>query len=95
VPCACIKLPTRFRDAEDAVKSRDGYNYDGYTLKVEFPRNNNGMRGGRGGGGGGGMGGDRGGRSGPPSRRSDFRAIITGLFSYFCNLANLFMLFFG
>lgn len=27
-----------FRDAEDAVHSRDGYDYDGYHLRVEFPR---------------------------------------------------------
>jgi len=26
------------RDAEDAVHSRDGYDYDGYRLRVEFPR---------------------------------------------------------
>lgn len=27
-----------FRDAEDAVRGRDGYDYDGYRLRVEFPR---------------------------------------------------------
>lgn len=27
-----------FRDAEDAVKSRDGYDFDGHRLKVEFTR---------------------------------------------------------
>lgn len=27
-----------FRDAEDAVRSRDGYDYDGYRLRVEFTR---------------------------------------------------------
>ncbi|KAK0416811.1 hypothetical protein QR680_012697 [Steinernema hermaphroditum] len=26
------------RDAEDAVRSRDGYDFDGYRLRVEFPR---------------------------------------------------------
>lgn len=26
-----------FRDAEDAVYGRDGYDYDGYHLRVEFP----------------------------------------------------------
>ncbi|VVC88297.1 unnamed protein product [Leptidea sinapis] len=35
------------RDADDAVRARDGYDYDGYRLRVEFPR---------GGGGGGGRG---------------------------------------
>uniref|UniRef100_A0A3Q3QEF7 Splicing factor, arginine/serine-rich 1 n=1 Tax=Monopterus albus TaxID=43700 RepID=A0A3Q3QEF7_MONAL len=36
------------RDAEDAVYGRDGYDYDGYRLRVEFPRSGRG--GGRGGG---------------------------------------------
>lgn len=27
-----------FRDAEDALRDRDGYDYDGYRLRVEFPR---------------------------------------------------------
>ena len=27
-----------FRDAEDAVNARDGYDYDGYRLRVEFPK---------------------------------------------------------
>ena len=27
-----------YRDAEDAVHARDGYDYDGYRLRVEFPR---------------------------------------------------------
>lgn len=74
------------RDASDAVYARDGYNYDGYTLRVEFPRGN-GQAGGRGGrfgsfGGGGdgrmGMGGGQGGRGGPPSRRSEFRVLVSG-----------------
>lgn len=71
---------TLCRDAEDAVHARDGYDYDGYRLRVEFPRG-----GGPGGfrgnsrGGGGGMG-DRGGRGrGPPARRSQFRVLVTGL----------------
>ena len=79
-----------FRDAEDAVYARDGYDYDGYRLRVEFPK----------GGGGsfrGGMGGGRGGRGeltiscgsrscmrtmywlGPPARRSQYRVMVTGL----------------
>ena len=51
------------RDAEDAVKGRDGYDFDGYRIRVEFPRlsskggghqpqRGGGYRGGRGGGGG-------------------------------------------
>ncbi|KAK2174991.1 hypothetical protein NP493_755g01032 [Ridgeia piscesae] len=75
------------RDASDAVYARDGYNYDGYTLRVEFPRGNgpSGRGGGRFGGsfGGGdgrmGMGGGPGGRGGPPSRRSEFRVLVSGL----------------
>ena len=68
--------------------ARDGYDYDGYRLRVEFPK----------GGGGsfrGGMGGGRGGRGdptiscgsrsctmywlGPPARRSQYRVMVTGL----------------
>lgn len=71
-----------FRDAEDAVSSRDGYDYDGYRLRVEFPRGGGrGGRGdGRGGGGdrGGGRGGDRGRGGGAPARRSQYRVVISG-----------------
>lgn len=55
------------RDAEDAVHARDGYNCDGYHLRVEFPRGT-------------GPGGRRGrGRGGPPSRRSEYRVLVSGL----------------
>ncbi|XP_075146301.1 serine/arginine-rich splicing factor 1-like [Haematobia irritans] len=74
------------RDADDAVKARDGYDYDGYRLRVEFPRGGGpgSYRGNRneGGGGGGGRGGrDGGGRGGrgPPTKRSQFRVQVTGL----------------
>lgn len=77
------------RDADDAVRSRDGYNYDGYTLRVEFPRGGGpGRGGGRGGGGYGGGGYDRGGGGGRggggrgggrPTRRSDYRVLVSGL----------------
>lgn len=81
-----------YSDAEDAVHARDGYNYDGYTLRVEFPRGagpggppgRGGFggdrfsgRGGRGGGGGGGGGMGRGG--GPASRRSEYRVLVSGI----------------
>jgi arginine/serine-rich splicing factor 1/9 len=64
------------RDADDAVYGRDGYDYDGYKLRVEFPR-----------GGGGSFRGGRSGASsssssrnrGPPSRRSNYRVMVTGL----------------
>lgn len=71
------------RDASDAVHERDGYNYDGYTLRVEFPRGGGpgGPRSGGGGGGYGFRGGGRGlsgGRGGPPSRRSEYRVLVSG-----------------
>ena len=59
------------RDAEDAVYARDGFDYDGYRLRVEFPKGGGGsFRGGRSGGGGG---------RGPPARRSQYRVMVTGL----------------
>lgn len=67
------------RDAEDAVHARDGYNYDGYKLKVEFPRGNGpGRR----------MGssgryvegrGSRGRGRGPPPTRSQYGVLVSGL----------------
>jgi len=66
------------RDAEDAVYARDGYDYDGYRLRVEFPKGGGGsFRGARSGGGGGE--GRGGGGRGPPARRSQFRVMVTGL----------------
>lgn len=71
-------------DASDAVRGRDGYNFDGYALRVEFPRGNTGGRGNTNGTGsynsfrrGFGRGG--GNNNGGPSRRSDFRVLVTGL----------------
>lgn len=64
------------RDAEDAVHARDGYDYDGYRLRVEFPRGG-GPRGFRDGGGRGGGSGGRG--RGPPARRSHYRVLVSGL----------------
>jgi len=68
------------RDAEDSVRQRDGYNYDGYTLRVEFPRGS-GAPGGRGGGfrGRGGFGGGMGRGGAPPSRRTQYRVLVSGL----------------
>lgn len=88
-----ISVLCLYSDAEDAIYERDGYNYDGYTLRVERPRGLGG--GGRGGsnrgssyrGGGGGYGGrdsygSRGRQSGPSSntRRSDYRIQASGTF---------------
>ena len=69
------------RDADDAVYARDGYDYDGYRLRVEFPRGGGPGRGGMMGGGGRGMMGGAGpGRGrGPPARRSQYRVLVTGL----------------
>ncbi|VUZ39208.1 unnamed protein product [Hymenolepis diminuta] len=60
------------RDAEDAVRDCDGYKLNGYALRVEFPRaSNNSFR--------------RGGaapgfsRGSGPSRRSDYRVLVTNL----------------
>ena len=65
------------RDADDAVYARDGYDYDGYKLRVEFPRGGGGsFRGGRDRGGGGRDGGRPG--RGPPARRSQYRVVVTG-----------------
>ncbi|VDK47920.1 unnamed protein product [Anisakis simplex] len=82
------------RDAEDAVRSRDGYDYYGYRLRVEFPRGV-GPRGpggrplyDRGGSNGGSAskresreGGNReGGRSGGSGgRRTNYRVLVSGL----------------
>merc|ERR1712048_1015177 len=61
------------RDADDAVYARDGYDYDGYKLRVEFPRGGGGSFRGRSGGS------SRSGGRGPPARRSDYRVRVTGL----------------
>lgn len=83
-----------YRDAEDAVKGRDGYDISGNRIRVElhqskgrFPAPSSSSGGGGGGGGGGGASfGGRGrggyvrgrGRGGPP-RRSDYRLLVSGL----------------
>lgn len=59
-----------YRDAEDAVYGRNGYGFGDGKLRVEYPRSSGSKFGGSGGG-------PRG-RFGPPSRRSEFRVIVTG-----------------
>jgi len=82
-PCYCFVEFENSRDAEDAIRGRDGYNFDGCRLRVEL------AHGGRGpssssdrrssyGGGGGGSGGGSAGRFGI-SRHSEFRVIVRGL----------------
>jgi arginine/serine-rich splicing factor 1/9 len=77
------------RDAEDAVHSRDGYDYDGYKLRVEFPRGkergpggaftSGGRSGERSSSGGGGNGSSGGRGRGPPARRSQYRVTVSGI----------------
>uniref|UniRef100_F7ISW2 Serine/arginine-rich splicing factor 1 n=1 Tax=Callithrix jacchus TaxID=9483 RepID=F7ISW2_CALJA len=74
-PFAFVELQDP-RDMEDMVYGRDGYDYNGYRLRVEFPQSGRGT--GRGGGGGGGSRAPRG-RYGPPSRRSENRVVVSGL----------------
>ncbi|XP_065054918.1 serine/arginine-rich splicing factor 1B-like isoform X1 [Rhopilema esculentum] len=64
------------RDAKDAVHERDGYDLDGYRIRVEFPRGNSGRDESYGRGYGQSRGRGRG--MGPP-RRSDYRVLISGL----------------
>uniref|UniRef100_A0A3Q7FMJ1 RRM domain-containing protein n=1 Tax=Solanum lycopersicum TaxID=4081 RepID=A0A3Q7FMJ1_SOLLC len=78
-PCYCFVEFESSRDAEDAIRGRDGYNFDGCRLRVELahggrgPSSSSDRRGSYGSGGGGG-----GGRHGI-SRHSDYRVIIRGL----------------
>ena len=71
---------TTCRDAEDAVRGRDGYEFDGRRVRVEFTRGsqNNRRDGGRSRGNSGGYGGGRSGRGVPP-RRSNNRVLVKGL----------------
>ncbi|XP_022875487.1 serine/arginine-rich splicing factor SR34A isoform X2 [Olea europaea var. sylvestris] len=88
-PCYCFVEFEHARDAEDAIRGRDGYNFDGCRLRVELahggrgPSSSSDRRGGYGGsgGGGGGSGGGGGGGGGRfgTSRHSEFRVIVRGL----------------
>ncbi|XP_061590163.1 serine/arginine-rich splicing factor 9 [Cololabis saira] len=74
IPFAFIRFEDP-RDADDAVYGRNGYGYGNSKLRVEYPRSTSGKPGPMGGGGGGAPRG----RFGPPTRRSEFRVIVTGL----------------
>lgn len=63
-------LLSSLRDADDAVYGRNGYGYGDSKLRVEYPRSKPGPMGGGGGA-------PRG-RFGPPTRRSEFRVIVSG-----------------
>uniref|UniRef100_A0A1J3JYS8 Serine/arginine-rich-splicing factor SR34 n=1 Tax=Noccaea caerulescens TaxID=107243 RepID=A0A1J3JYS8_NOCCA len=72
------------RDAEDAIHGRDGYDFDGHRLRVELAhggrRSSNDARSSYSGGSRGGRdSGDGGGRGRGPSRRSEFRVVVSGL----------------
>lgn len=62
------------------MHARDGYDYDGYRLRVEFPRGNgpNNYRSGGSSRGGGGS--SRGNNRGPPTRRTNHRVVVTGIY---------------
>ncbi|GAA0162374.1 RNA splicing factor [Lithospermum erythrorhizon] len=83
-PCYCFVEFESSHDAEDAIRGRDGYNFDGCRLRVELSHGGRGQssssdrRGGYGGGHGGRHGGGSTGRHGV-SRHSDYRVIIRGL----------------
>ncbi|EFH51175.1 hypothetical protein ARALYDRAFT_327556 [Arabidopsis lyrata subsp. lyrata] len=72
------------RDADDAIYGRDGYDFDGHRLRVELAhggrRSSHDARGSYSGGGRGGRdGGDGGVRGRGPSRRSEYRVVVSGL----------------
>ncbi|KAF6733267.1 Serine/arginine-rich splicing factor 9 [Oryzias melastigma] len=73
IPFAFIRFEDP-RDADDAVYGRNGYVYGNSKLRVEYPRSTGGKPVPMGPGGAGPRG-----RFGPPTRRSEFRVIVTGL----------------
>ncbi|KAJ8263634.1 hypothetical protein COCON_G00160910 [Conger conger] len=71
IPFAFVRFEDP-RDAEDAVYGRNGYGFGDCKLRVEYPRSSGSKFSGP-------MGGGPRGRFGPPTRRSEFRVIVTGL----------------
>ncbi|OMO79936.1 hypothetical protein CCACVL1_13289 [Corchorus capsularis] len=65
-------------DAEDAIRGRDGYNFDGCRIRVELAHGGRGQSSRRGYGGGSGSGGGGRGRF-SASHRSEFRVVVRGL----------------
>ncbi|XP_035632226.1 serine/arginine-rich splicing factor 9 [Oncorhynchus keta] len=78
IPFAFVRFEDP-RDAEDAVYGRNGYGFGDSKLRVEYPRSSGAKFSGPMGGGERGEGGGPKGRFGPPTRRSEFRVIVTGL----------------
>ncbi|KAG9335070.1 hypothetical protein JZ751_005745 [Albula glossodonta] len=71
IPFAFVRFEDP-RDAEDAVYGRNGYGFGDCKLRVEYPRSSSSKFSSP-------MGGGPRGRFGPPTRRSEFRVIVTGL----------------
>lgn len=71
-PCYCFVEFESARDADDAIRGRDGYNFDGCRLRVEL------AHGGRGSSSASDRRGGGGGRHGA-SRRTDYRVTVRGL----------------
>ncbi|KAI3783865.1 hypothetical protein L1987_42954 [Smallanthus sonchifolius] len=84
-PCYCFVEFANARDAEDAIRGRDGYNFDGCRLRVELANGGRGQsssgdgRGSYDRGHGGGRGRGRGGGRFGISQHSEYRVIVRGL----------------
>ncbi|KAL2556381.1 serine/arginine-rich splicing factor SR34A [Forsythia ovata] len=84
-PCYCFVEFESARDAEDAIRGKDGYNFDGCRLRVELAHGGRGpppssdRRGGYGGRDSGGRDRDSGGGRFGTSRHSEYRVIVRGL----------------
>ncbi|XP_024970386.1 serine/arginine-rich splicing factor SR34A-like isoform X4 [Cynara cardunculus var. scolymus] len=80
-PCYCFVEFANARDAEDAIRGRDGYNFDGCRLRVELAHGGRGQSSsgdGRGDYGGGHRSGSSSGRFGI-SQHSEYRVVVRGL----------------
>jgi arginine/serine-rich splicing factor 1/9 len=77
-PCFCFVEFENSRDADDAIRGRDGYNFDGCRLRVELAHGGSRQSSGDRRGGPGGHGGRGSARNGV-SRNSEYRVIVRGL----------------
>ncbi|KAE8717483.1 Serine/arginine-rich splicing factor SR34A [Hibiscus syriacus] len=68
-PCYCFVEFDKSRDAEDAIRGRDGYNFDGCRLRVELAHGGRGQS----------SSDRRGGSKFGTSRHSEYRVIVRGL----------------
>ncbi|XP_057870964.2 serine/arginine-rich splicing factor SR34B isoform X1 [Cryptomeria japonica] len=67
------------RDAEDAIRGRDGYNFDGHRIRVELAHGGRRMASSVRSSSYNNAGSGRGGRGGGVSRRTDYRVLVSGL----------------